>query len=286
MHTTDITTTAWRTLPDGGQVPEHVFAIGDVHGMAGLLEDMLNHLEALPQLADRHLVFLGDLADRGPEGLRAIRLAWDSAARFETRTCLPGNHEITLMEAVRTPDLNAAFRWWFKTYHGHAVCAELDPTGQLISIDQLAQAIYAALPEGFPERVVNGPSHVKIGDLLLVHAGIHPHRDRAAFLAMEALAPYDHDEHWSMIRDTFLDWQHGWDPQGRGPTVVIHGHTVAANARIATRETLEALADRTRSRRRINLDMGAVFFGQLAALEAHGDRYRLHLVSEQPEYLP
>ncbi|MBU1278031.1 MAG: metallophosphoesterase, partial [Alphaproteobacteria bacterium] len=66
----------WRDLP--GSLPEDIdiFAIGDVHGQAELLEQVLGEIKNTPREAHkRHLVFLGDLIDRGPASIRAVDLA-------------------------------------------------------------------------------------------------------------------------------------------------------------------------------------------------------------------
>lgn len=111
-----IFTTNWSALPTGGRCSEHVFAIGDIHGRADLLEAQLKHIEAQPDARDAHLVFLGDLIDRGPEGLRAVNLAWDAKERFRQRSYLAGNHEIVMLDALLTsfngkaPYFNAGMR--------------------------------------------------------------------------------------------------------------------------------------------------------------------------------
>jgi hypothetical protein len=82
-----------------------VFAVGDVHGhrdvLVGLLRDagLLDEAETWTG-ADARLWLLGDLADRGPDGLAAI----DLVRRLECESggaarCLLGNHE-TLILAV------------------------------------------------------------------------------------------------------------------------------------------------------------------------------------------
>lgn len=281
----DILKSDWFDLPEGGAVPGRVFAIGDVHGRADLLAVTLNHLEALPGGPEAHLVLLGDLHDRGPEGIRAIHLAWDAQDRFRQRSYLPGNHEICMMEGLTTPHLNMAFHWWFDTYSGYPMFDELDLKGSL-SIDEAVEKMKLALPAGLLDHIARASSHVKIGDLLMVHAGIPPLGDRAAFLAMGPLAPHSRGEHWSMIREPFLDWNGGWDPDGKGPTVVVHGHTVCAEGRLDDVPDALNLADLTADRRRINLDLGAVQFGQLVALEASDRRYRFHMVQDAPKYLP
>jgi serine/threonine protein phosphatase 1 len=281
----DILTSDWFDLPAGGAVPGRVFAIGDVHGRADLLAATLDHLEALPGGPEAHLVLLGDLHDRGPEGIRAIHLAWDAQDRFREHSYLPGNHEICLMEALLTPHHNMAFHWWFDTYSGYPLLDELGLEGH-VRIDEAVEKLIQALPTGFLDHVAHAAGSVTIGDLLLVHAGIPPFGDRDRFLALGPLAPHSRGEHWSMIREPFLDWNGGWNADGKGPTVVVHGHTVCADGRLDDVPDLLNLADRTVDRRRINLDLGGVHFGQQVALEAEGRRYRFHMVQDRPTYLP
>lgn len=68
----------WRDLP--GVLPDgaEIFAIGDVHGQADLLAAALTSIAQTPRTAPvRHLVFLGDLIDRGPKSIASIHLALD-----------------------------------------------------------------------------------------------------------------------------------------------------------------------------------------------------------------
>ncbi|HUC44637.1 MAG TPA: metallophosphoesterase family protein [Candidatus Sulfotelmatobacter sp.] len=78
-------------------------AVGDVHGHASALEDLLERV--LPDLGpgDR-LVFLGDLIDRGPDSKQVL----DRVARLRRESrheviCLMGNHEQWLLDSLRDP---------------------------------------------------------------------------------------------------------------------------------------------------------------------------------------
>ena len=63
-----------------------VWVIGDVHGHADALENLLSEID--PNPGDR-LVFLGDLIDRGPDSRMVIRIARGRSGAFVLR----GNHE-------------------------------------------------------------------------------------------------------------------------------------------------------------------------------------------------
>ena len=275
-----IETTDWSRFSTGTRVPGHVFAIGDVHGRADLLEPLLDHCADLPRHGDRHLVLTGDLHDRGPEGLRAVRLAWEARDRFEARTYLAGNHEINMLAALTSPFENFNFKWWFETYRGHAVCAEIDPERRL-GVKELVAGIRSRLPEGFLDHIAHAPGHLRLGDLLFVHAGLIPIGDRAAFLAMGPLDNHPHSLHWAYIREPFLNWRMGWDDAGPGPTIVIHGHSIENAGPLEDGARIRSVCDRVRDLRRINLDSGAVFHGHLVGLEVIADRYRFHIARDE-----
>lgn len=65
----------------------HTFAIGDVHGRADLLEEMLLGIgqKSVRERFAYRIVFLGDIIDRGPESCRALDLV------VETLRELPGS---------------------------------------------------------------------------------------------------------------------------------------------------------------------------------------------------
>ncbi|MEM1154889.1 MAG: metallophosphoesterase [Pseudomonadota bacterium] len=77
--------------------------IGDVHGE---IESLRALLDVLGYSADgshsdgRHLVFVGDLVDRGPDSVGVVQLVSDLVAAG-TAQCLMGNHELNLLRGER-----------------------------------------------------------------------------------------------------------------------------------------------------------------------------------------
>lgn len=87
-----------RPLPAG---PLDV--VGDVHGEHGALRALLTRLGYAPDGRHpdgRHLVFVGDLVDRGEDSLAVLRLAraWCDAG---LASCVLGNHELNLLLGKR-----------------------------------------------------------------------------------------------------------------------------------------------------------------------------------------
>lgn len=72
--------------------------IGDIHGCYIELEELTKKLgydwsTGLPVHPDgRHLAFVGDLTDRGPESLKAAELVWKLAVEHKSAFYVPGNH--------------------------------------------------------------------------------------------------------------------------------------------------------------------------------------------------
>jgi serine/threonine protein phosphatase 1 len=75
------------------QPPRH-WVIGDVHGCATALQDLITRLP----LSDR-LIFCGDLINRGPQIERTLILAWDLVVEGRA-VWLRGNHEQSLLKAL------------------------------------------------------------------------------------------------------------------------------------------------------------------------------------------
>lgn len=88
-----------------------VFVVGDVHGCAEALLDLLRGASLADGSGkwsghDARLWLLGDLVDRGPDGVGAIDLVRRLQRDGDVR-CLLGNHEILLLGAWRFGDAPA-----------------------------------------------------------------------------------------------------------------------------------------------------------------------------------
>ena len=83
--------------------------VGDVHGHVERLVALLREAGLLDEQlewagADARVWFIGDLVDRGPDGIGVIELVMRLQRDGDVH-CLLGNHEATLLAAWRFPDL-------------------------------------------------------------------------------------------------------------------------------------------------------------------------------------
>lgn len=227
--------------------PGHaVYAIGDIHGRADLLDVLLDRIssDAARHPADetRTLVFLGDYIDRGTSSRGVVdRLLSDPLPGFATIRLL-GNHEEALLDFV--DGLAGAMDWLgyggLETLLSYGVPLRALPNDP-DRVKELRSALVAALP---PEHLAFYRSlllsHAS-GDYVFVHAGVRPG------VAFE-------DQHRAdllWIRDEFL--------RDRDPLpgkVVVHGHTIC-----------DLPQDRGY---RINIDTGAFVSGRLTSLVLRG----------------
>lgn len=146
--------------------------MGDVHGhrdvLVGLLRDagLLDASERWSG-AEARLWLLGDLFDRGPDGIGALELV----RRLEREStgavrCLLGNHEALILAARRFGDEDTGFT-------GHSFLDVWKLNGGL-------DADLAALTDEQVGWITHLPPLAREGDWLLVHA------DTDAYLDLEA----------------------------------------------------------------------------------------------------
>lgn len=233
-----------RNVPDAPktQAGERVYAIGDVHGRHDLLRVLMDKLEehnsALPPVETMHIVFLGDLIDRGPHAADVMRFVYDMEQRFEQIIVLLGNHEEMLLRALSGEA--TTLRAWLRT-GGHATLRSfgIEPEPDEEPAQLIARA-NAAIPREWIEWLRQRPLTARSGDYFFCHAGIRPGR---------ALHRQSRDD-LLWIRDQFLE-----DDTGHG-AVIVHGHSVANDVEIRAN--------------RIGIDTGAYRTGVLTALYLDG----------------
>ena len=214
-----------------------VWAIGDVHGKAAMLDALC---AALPRTGDDTTVFLGDYIDRGEDSAGVVRrvLAEHEAAPDRT-VLLWGNHEDMAAShfSVYAPSeftydpydwfqnggIAAMESWGFEKPQLFVASCPPD----LARLFPLLKTYWKAPEEQFPE----------LTHCLWVHAGIR-----------KGQMPEDaNGEVLLWIREEFLD---ALDLSGR---LVIHGHTPMR--RVAAQPD------------KVGIDTGAVFGGPLTALQ-------------------
>jgi serine/threonine protein phosphatase 1 len=219
-----------------------IYAIGDVHGRADLLDRVVREIGRdflATGRADRPvLVLIGDYVDRGPASRDVLdRLtALTGGAEFEVRA-LKGNHEQALMAFLQDPSTGPAW-----CMHGGAeTLIDYGVTPPESQTDahgwQRARDAFAlALPLPHLNLLRSLEVMAAYGDYVFVHAGVRQGVPLAAQTEADLL--------W--IRDEFLS-----EP-GPFEKVIVHGHTPC--------EAVSMADDR------INIDTGAYATGVLTAV--------------------
>lgn len=180
-----------------------VFAVGDVHGCADQLAELLAEIARQAASSETsELVFLGDLFNRGSDSLSAL-VEWADAKHDLVHGAvhrLFGNHEQLMMIVAHRLSGWERAEAKFLEIGGEAIIAELGlGSAAELSVETLR-------------------GHVFIGDLVFVHAGVDPAIGISDSLKRD-WTTFD-ERHWAWIKDPFLQHKGGF-----GGRIIVHGHT-------------------------------------------------------------
>ena len=213
--------------------------IGDVHGCADELEDLLDQLgyvlggdvAARRHPEGRRAIFLGDLVDRGPRVPDVLNIVM-GMVESSAALCVPGNHDIKLMRKLRGRDVQIT--------HGLAE-----------SLAQLESETpeFRARVERFIDDLV---SHYVLDDgrLVVAHAGLKEELQGRGSGTVRDFALYG--ETTGETDEFGLPVRYNWAAEYRGKAAVVYGHTPVPEP-----EWVNGT---------INIDTGCVFGGRLTAL--------------------
>jgi len=227
-----------------------IYAIGDIHGCADLLEIMLDRIaeDAAAAVPAGRLVvvFLGDYIDRGPDSAAVVdRLSGGPAAPLANAewVVLKGNHEEAMLAFA---DGTTSGRGWLANGGLATVRAYAGPLPPDAGDDP--ELLRERLNRSLPARHRDFLAGLKLvhveGDYLFVHAGLRPG------VALADQRPAD----LMGIREEFI---HATQSFGR---IVVHGHTVVKQP--------ENRANR------IAIDTGAYRSGVLTSVVVEGGERR------------
>lgn len=234
-------------LPDGLRV----YAIGDIHGSADLLDQMLAAItQDCETLTDgrARLVFLGDYIDRGPDSPGVLDRLIALKASGVPSIYLKGNHEDELLGFLDNPSDHVHWLEWGgeETLENYGVRA-----GAARDVVDIAADLRAAIPPAHVNFLNALEIRHEVGDYLFVHAGIKP--------GVPIDEQTDYDQMW--IRGEF----HRTEPEQRPDKVIIHGH-----------QSAKKVVDKGW---RVCVDTGAVWNGTLTAIVLEGTQKRFLPVS-------
>lgn len=219
-----------------------VYAIGDIHGRADLLDEICRRIDADIQ-AERPQrpvqIFLGDYIDRGPDSSLVISTL-EARRKSQELVCLLGNHEACLLDFLVDPDMLSKWRQFgaLQTLISYGLSPSSNPDAR--ERKKLSEQLSQAMPENHQAFLQSLPTSYSLGRYFFAHAGIRP--------GVRLDQQRDQDLLW--IRDEFLLCE---DDFGK---IVVHGHTPVHEP--------ELLANR------INIDTGAYATGRLTCIKLQG----------------
>lgn len=219
-----------------------VYAVGDIHGEARLLDRLLGLIEADAQARSgrKLLIFLGDYIDRGPDSARVLDILLGPVPKGFERFHLCGNHEEMFLDFLDAP--HAGHEWLqhggIDTLASYGIALEDRRAGR----PKLTSLIASHIPDDHLAALRSLPHLITYGDFAFAHAGIRPG------------VPLDQQSRQDLlwIREGFLD------QNGTSGLTVVHGHTPGAAPVTAPG--------------RICVDTGAFASGRLTAVRLHSDQ--------------
>ena len=215
--------------------------IGDVHGCFDELRELMTtlgysiegngagHRVITPQ--GRKAIFLGDLVDRGPKIPEVLKLVM-SMVEAGTALCVPGNHDMKLLQKLRGKDVKIA--------HGLA-----DSIAQLEVEPPEFKSKVADFLDGLISHYV-----LDDGKLVVAHAGMKEEMQGRGSGAIRSFALFG--ETTGETDEFGLPVRYNWAADYRGKASVVYGHTPIAEPQWLNRT--------------VNIDTGCVFGGKLTAL--------------------
>ena len=138
---------------------DRVWAIGDVHGHADALENLIAELD--PNPGDR-IVLIGDLIDRGPDSRMVIRIAKERAGTFVVR----GNHEDWALNDIQSHGTHTweASEDWLMAGGKQCLDSYRNADGELNTEEWRSDLKW----------MTTMPHCLILDDWILVHAGLEP----------------------------------------------------------------------------------------------------------------
>jgi serine/threonine protein phosphatase 1 len=227
-------------MPDGIRI----YAIGDIHGRADLLEGVLKRIDA--DLAANPVsigieVYLGDYVDRGPASREVIdRLV--ARNRTFRAVFLKGNHETYLTGFANNPLILEDWQQFggLETLVSYGIAPPINAGAEAQA--RLAATFDQTLPASHRRFFSNLKSSFTCGDFFFVHAGVRP--------GIPLTKQREEDLLW--IRRDFLLCEDEFSK------IIVHGHTPVPEPDIRPN--------------RINIDTGAYATGRLTCLKLEDDR--------------
>ena len=222
-------------VPDG----QRIYAIGDIHGRADLLERLLFTIEddakKCHSTCKNTIIYLGDYIDRGPKSIEVINVVISGQPEGFSAICLMGNHEQMMLQFLKGND---PLGNWLRV-GGAQTALSYGVKGRTGSgwkekANQIKEDLKNALPDAHFAFLENLGKSCRFGDFLFAHAGISLNRPLSDQSSSDLM--------WG--NEEFLNCEEHTD------CIVVHGHSAQKEVQIRLS--------------RIGLDSGAYSTGVLS----------------------
>ena len=196
-----------------------IFAIGDVHGCAGLMRAMETRIfQESEQRSKKHpedavhtlILYLGDLVDRGPDSAGVIEQCLSPLPQGYERLCLCGNHDHMFLQFLTEPDKDS--RWLDFGVRETLISYGIDVDAravQSLSNKDFARLLKERIPDRHRQFLQSLPAALTTPQAHFVHAGMR--------VGVPMQEQDENDLLW--IREEFLVDEPASD------RLVVHGHT-------------------------------------------------------------
>lgn len=219
----------------GGQA----YMIGDIHGCYNQMVDLLMRIQQ--DIRERpeqntHIIFLGDLIDRGPDSAKVIDFLINYSPEYADVSFLMGNHEEVFLSVMKG-DIKSLTAWMEFGGRSCLRSYKVENLG-LIHADpaRLMRETLEKVPKAHIDFITGFEDYIVKGPYLCVHAGIAP--------GIALSNQKSRDMRW--IREKFLNYRKPHDH------IVVHGHTIVEDPVVLSN--------------RIAIDTGAYSGGPITAL--------------------
>lgn len=230
---------------------QELFAIGDPHGCLGKLETLLQNWNPDRQ----QLIILGDLMDRGSDGLGVLRLAMKLHTEYGA-VIVGGNHEDLFLDFIDDPNedpllyINQGGRENLRSFFD----------GKDVASRFLPETVAKMMKEQYADEIafVRGlPNYYEAGKYVFVHAGVD-------------LIKSD----WRETRPFDFRWIRGRFHHGKNETdkIFVFGHTPTSD--LNTDGNCGIWVSKCRTK--FGIDGGAVFGGYLLGLLITDKAYEVY----------
>lgn len=209
-------------------------AIGDIHGMARVLEILLQYLESRFSAEKPRFIFLGDVIDRGEHSLQAMNMVCSTIDNHPGSVLVLGNHDEYLLRLLKGELSDDDQRAWMML--GGIETLESYALDHCETDDEIRVALERIRPKHVA-LLKSAVSMVLSQRHCFVHAGINPSRS----------LDDQSDKDLRYIRKGFLDHTEMME------RIIVHGHSITPSERPEV------------FKNRIAIDTGSYRTGRLSA---------------------